>query len=151
METVKRSGPHPIGTPKGLSPNTGPLASAAWLVARGLLPKEPRWFVEIELPASGKTEGNTSAKLLLEVYAEEWGYRFERENRISWIRVTDVPFVHGRDEHGLLAKTPRLIDIGNLVRQIEAEHALEFQRHAPTIRSNVSDDEGAIRAWLASL
>src|SRR4051794_31932290 len=107
MERVSRPSPHPIPTPNGVSPNTGPLASAAWLVARGLQPKEARWFVEIELASdTGISEGTEQARLLLEVYAEEWGYRFQRGERVSWIRVTDVPFVHGRDDHELLQKTP---------------------------------------------
>jgi hypothetical protein len=148
---VKRYGPHPIGTPNGLSPNTGPIASAAWLVARGLLPKDAKWYVEIELPAAGKTDRDQMAKLLLEVYAEEWGYRFERQGRISWILVTDVPFVHGRDEHGLLTKTPRLERISALVRAIEIEHDIVFERERSTIRSNVPDQDGVIRSWIASL
>lgn len=151
METVKRSGPHPIGTPNGLSPNTGPLASAAWLIARGLRPREAKWFVEIQLPATGKTDPEHAATLLLEVYAEEWGYRFERDGRISWIRVTDVPFVHGRDEHGLLPKTPRLERISALVREIEHDQEIVFERHRSTIRSNVPDDSGAIQSWIAEL
>jgi hypothetical protein len=148
---------HPIGTPSGLSPNTGPLASAAWLVARGLLPNEPRWFVEIELAAMTAESGNTDdgakaeARLFLEVYAEEWGYRFERDGRVSWIRVTDVPFVHGRDDHALLVKTTTLNGIGKLLRELEAAHRLAFKRDAAIVRSNVDDESGAIRAWLAEL
>jgi hypothetical protein len=61
---------HPIGTPNGLSPNTGPLASAAWLVARGLSPTEAKWFVEIEIPAAGNSDNSATEKLLLEIYAE---------------------------------------------------------------------------------
>jgi len=151
VETVKRSGPHPIGTPNGLSPNTGPLASAAWLNARGLQPREAKWFVEIQLPAAGKTDGDHAGTLLLEVYAEEWGYRFERDGRISWIRVTDVPFVHGRDEHGLLTKTPRLEKISALIREIEREHGVVFERQRSTIRSNVPDHAGVILSWIAQL
>jgi hypothetical protein len=134
-----------------MSPHTGPLASAAWLTARGLLPRESKWFVEIELPAEGKSEHESLAKLLLEVYAEEWGLRFERDRRVSWIRVTDVPFVHGSDDHGLLKKIPRLERIGILVRELEAEHAIQFVRKRPTIRSNVPDAEGVIPSWIAEL
>ena len=148
---MKRSGPHPIGTPNGLSPNTGPLASAAWLIARGLLPKAPKWFVEIELPASGNSDRAQSGKLFLEVYAEEWGYRFEYDERVSWIRVTDVPFVHGRDEHGLLAKTPRLEQISALIRDIEQAHAINFERQHAIVRSNVPDDDGVIATWIKKL
>jgi len=148
---VTRSDRDRLGTPNGLSPHTGPLASAAWLNARGLLPREAKWFVEIELPAKGKSEHEILAKLLLEVYAEEWGFRFERDRRVSWIRVTDVPFVHGRDDHGLLVKIPRLERIGHLVRAIEGEHKIEFERKRPTIRSNVPDNTGVIPSWIAEL
>ena len=134
-----------------MSPHTGPLASAAWLNARGLLPRESKWFVEIELAATGKSERARLAKLLLEVYAEEWGFRFERDDRVSWIRVTDVPFVHGRDDHGLLPKTPRLERIGLLLRALEGEHDIEFERTRPTIRSNVPDSERVIPSWIAAL
>lgn len=148
---MKRSGPHPIGTPNGLSPNTGPLASAAWLVERGLTPREAKWFVEIELAASGNSDRLRTGKLLLEVYAEEWGYQFEHDGRISWIRVTDVPFVHGRDEHGLLAKTPRLEQISVLVREIEQRHGLVFERQHAVVRSNVPDEDGVIATWIKRL
>jgi hypothetical protein len=148
---VTRSGRDRLGTPKGLSPHTGPLASAAWLLARGLLPREQKWFVEIELPAKGKSEHEALAKLLLEVYAEEWGFRFERERRVSWIRVTDVPFVHGRDDHGLLTKTPRLERISMLVRALEGDHGIEFERTQATIRSNVPNADSVISSWLAEL
>ena len=115
------------------------------------MPKETKWFVEIELPASGKSEADPMAKLLLEVYAEEWGYRFERDGRVSWIRVTDMPFVHGRDDHQLLPQTPPLQKIGGLLRDLEKTHSIAFQRDGATIRSNVQDDEGAIPRWIATL
>jgi hypothetical protein len=134
-----------------MAPNTGPLASAAWLLARGLLPTGAKWFVEIELAAAGNADRAQTGKLLLEVYAEEWGYRFEHDGRISWIRVTDVPFVHGRDEHGLLSKTPRLEQIGALMREIEQAKEIEFQRQHAIVRSNVPDEDGVIATWIKKL
>lgn len=131
--------------------NTGPLASAAWLVARGLCPSEQKWFVEINLDVGIAEEPAPVTRLLLEVYAEEWGYRFERDGRVSWIRVTDLPFVHGRDDHRLLPRTPPLSRIGTLVREIEDVHGIAFRRDAASIRSNVPDGDEAIRTWLAKL
>ncbi len=136
---------HPIGTPtRGLSPNTGPLAAAAWLVARGLLPDAPRWHVEITIRAPG-------GSFRLEVYAEEWGFHFELHDRRSWIRVTDMPFVDGRDDHLLLATTPQLKNIGKLIRALEQQHAVRFDRDSPTIEANIGGAEPVLRAWLATI
>jgi hypothetical protein len=135
---------HPIGTPRGLSANTGPIASAAWLAARELYPKDPKWHAVATLPANG-------ARFQLEIYAEEWGFQFEIADRQSWIRVTDVPFVHGRDDHGLLPRTPSLRQIGRLVRSLESAHGLEFDRAAAKIDTTIADGDGPIRAWIASL
>jgi hypothetical protein len=140
----KRS-PHPIGTPtRALSPNTGPLAAAAWLVARGLLPTSQRWHVEITLPAD-------VGSFRLEVYAEEWGFHVAIADRASWIRVTDLPFVHGRDDHHLLDAVPPLKDIGKLIRTLEQQHAVKFDRTAAKIETSVADAEPAVRAWLATI
>src|SRR5688572_1964560 len=99
-----------------MSPNTGPLASAAWLLARELFPRDPRWFVELEFVAGEDT------RLVIEIYAEEWGFAFHHAGRVSWIRVTDIAFVHGRDEHELLADTPTLRDIGRLIARLERRY-----------------------------
>lgn len=135
---------HPIGTPRGLSANTGPIASAAWLTARDLYPKEPKWHAVTTLVA-----GDT--RFQLEIFAEEWGFRFEHAGRESWIRVTDVPFVHGRDDHALLRTTPSLKHIGKLVRALETTHRLRFDRSAPSIETTIPDGERVIRTWIASL
>ena len=95
---------HPIGTPSGMSPNTGPLATASWLIARDLVPQPAKWFVTITFAS------RDGAKLDLEILSEEWGFRFERHDRVSWIRVTDIAFAHGHDDHELLPHTPKLRD-----------------------------------------
>ncbi|HTR54831.1 MAG TPA: hypothetical protein VMJ10_29285 [Kofleriaceae bacterium] len=136
-----------MGTPLGLSTNTGPIASAAWLAARELYPRDPKWRVEIELaPAT-----TSALRLELEIYAEEWGFRFSAGERVSWIRVTDVPFVHGRDDHGLLRATPPLRDIGMLVRSLETSHAIAFDRRRAAIRTTIDGGEPVIRSWLETL
>ena len=134
----------PLVTPHGLSTNTGPLASAAWLVDLGLYPKDPKWSVEIMLAAGGTC-------LRVEIFAEEWGFVFEHEGRVSWIRVTDLRFVHGQDDFGLVTKTPPLKSFGSLVRELEATHAVQFPRGTATIRSEIPDSDAAIRAWVERL
>jgi hypothetical protein len=143
---------HPIGTPtSGVSPNTGPLATAAWLVARELTPPGPRWYAEILLGTSETPPDDDSPTLLrVELFSEEWGFWFRREDQVSWIRVTDVPFVHGRDDHGLLAATPALRTFGSLVRLVEERFDIHFVAESVVIRSSVFGAEPAIRAWIGA-
>ena len=135
---------HPIGTPAGLSPNTGPLASAAWLVARDLSPLETKWFVELAFVAD-------DARLELAIYAEEWGIRFERGDRVSWIRVTDIVFVHGRDDHRLFERMPPLREIGRLVHELEAEHGIQFARQEVRVSTSIPDAVPVLQTWAAAL
>ena len=144
---------HPIGTPnKGLSPNTGPLASAAWLVTQGLISHEPRWFVEVTIgtSAEGRHDDDAATLLRLELYSEEWGYWFRHDAKVSWIRVTDVPFVHGRDDHSLLPETPKLKNLGQIVRTLEGRFDVQFALEHARIRTSLSDAEPTIRGWLGS-
>jgi hypothetical protein len=137
---------HPIGTPTGgMSPNTGPLASAAWLISRDLMPSHARWFVEVAIAPTDATS------FKIEIYAEEWGFQFSHATRESWIRVTDVPFVHGRDDHRLLRLTPRLNDLGRLVRSLEQRYEIGLSREHAQIATNLVDAEPNIRAWVMSL
>jgi hypothetical protein len=136
--------------------NTGPLASAAWLVGRDLFPKEPRWFVEVSLdageaPASSVFDERTASRFHIEIYSEEWGFQFCQAGRMSWIRVTDVPFVHGRDEHDLLREVPPLKDIGALIRTLEQRHAITLSREHALIRTSIQDAEETISRWVRSL
>jgi hypothetical protein len=126
--------------------HAGALAAAAWLAERGLISEQSRWSIEIELPA---IEGD--ARLQLDIYAEEWGFQFAHRDARSWIRVTDVAFVHGHDDHALLPRTPELRDIGAFIATLEREHGVRFDRHAPVIRTRVPNAEPAVRAWVASL
>jgi len=140
----RKSSVHPIGTPRGLSSNTGPIASAAWLAARELYPKEQRWHAVATLE-------HEQARFEIEIFAEEWGFKFQLADRESWIRITDLPFVHGRDDHELLAATPPLKHIGKLVRKLEAAHSLQFDRRAARIDTTIDAAEPVIRAWLETL
>ena len=141
-------------TPSGLRANTGPIASAAWLLDRELFPIERHWFVEIALGITDEPppfDGRDDTRFHIELFAEEWGYLFCHAGRTSWIRVTDVPFVHGRDEYQLLHRTPPLPGIGKLLRHVEALHGLRFVRARAAIRTNIADGEHAIRSWIVTL
>ena len=155
-KTHEQPSRHPIGTPKGLDPNAGLLASAAWLAARGLQPLGKTWDVEVALdvvtqPATFDFDDITASRLQLFIYAEEWGFRFAHDGRWSWIRVTDIPFAHGRDEHRLLTLTPPLKYIRDLVRELENRYSLHFHRDRAAVRTTIPNAEDAIRRWLDEL
>jgi hypothetical protein len=147
---------HPIGTPPGLRTNTGPMASAAWLAERELYPRDPRWSIAIAIGTSSDSppvdfDPAATTRLQLEIYPEEWGFLFCHTGLISWIRITDVPFVHGRDEHALLKATPPLKRIGQLLYTLEHRHVIRFDRRAAAVHSTLADSESAIRTWVESL
>jgi hypothetical protein len=119
----------------------GAEASATWLAALGLEPV-PRWYAEVAL-ADGES------RFFLNVYAEEWGYAFHHGSRASWIRVTDIAFVHGRDDYSLLTTAPDLLAIETVIRRVETDHSLAFPRGESEIRTNLAAGaEHAIRSWL---
>ena len=119
----------------------GAEAASRWLLALGL-PETPRWYVEIAILADGES------RLDLNVYAEEWGFVFHHKGRTSWIRVTDIPFVHGRDDHELLAHTPDLLAIGVLLAWLEADQEIAFRRATASVRTNIPAAPAAVRDWL---
>jgi hypothetical protein len=137
-------GPYPLGTPRGLSTNTGPLAAAVWLIDRGLQPEHDRWFVEITLAAA-------DSELRLEIYSEEWGFYVKHGASSSWIRVTDVAFVHGRDDLALGLRTPRLRAIGPFIADLERRLGVCFDRRAPRISTNIRGADSVLAAWIAAL
>ena len=119
----------------------GAEASDRWLLSLGL-PTVPQWHAEITIAADIDT------MFELNVYAEEWGFAFHHDGRGSWIRVTDIPFVHGRDDFRLLPRTPDLLAINYLATELEAEHGVSFRRVNATIRTNVPNAAEIIRDWL---
>jgi hypothetical protein len=122
---------------------TTPGAEAAdrWLFALGL-PAPARWHVEIAVLADAGTRFD------LNIYAEEWGFCFQHAGRSSWVRVTDAAFVHGRDDHDLLAKAPDLLAISVLLADLEHEHGLAFRRATASVRTNIPDAPNIVRDWL---
>jgi hypothetical protein len=116
-------------------------AAARWLAALALTPV-PRWFCEIGL-------AHDDARFELNIYPEEWGFAFHHKDRSSWIRVTDIAFVHGRDDFGLLAETPDLLAIAAVLARIESSHGVPFPRANADVKTNLENAAEPIRAWLA--
>jgi hypothetical protein len=133
----------------------GRSAAAAWLRDRGLEHPTGRWHVEIALdvrpgPAPSHYDLARDSRFHVDIYSEEWGFMFCHAARASWIRVTDIAFVHGRDDYGLLVTIPALAEIGSLLSSVEATHALRFDRDHARIRTNL-DVTPAVRRWLDML
>jgi hypothetical protein len=120
------------------------LAAAVWLVDRGLQPEHDHWFVEITLAAG-------DSQLRLEIYSEEWGFYVQHGPSSSWIRVTDVAFVHGRDDLALGLRPPRLRTIGPFVSELERRLSVRFDRLAPHISTNIPGADAVLTAWIATL
>jgi hypothetical protein len=141
----------------GSRTTAGALAAATWVRGRGTLPPgTTRWHVETALDvvnarAPSEYDEATATRFHIDIYTEEWGFFFCHGGRSSWIRVTDVAFVHGRDDYSLFEWTPPLRDIGTLLRRIEREYRIKFQRQHALIKTNVPALEPAIREWLATL
>ena len=114
--------------------------AAAWLRSLGLNALG-RWHIEITL-ASG------ASRFHVYVYAEEWGFAFHHARQSSWIRVTDIPFVHGRDDFRLIRETVALSELRDLLDRLELEHDLAFARSTAVVRTNVTGAAASIRRWL---
>lgn len=130
-------------------------AATTWLRERRLGSSKP-WFVEIavdtsERPVSITFSHDTDTRFHLNVYPDEWGVFFCHGSRASWIRVTDEPFVHGRDDHGLLAQLPQLTQIGYLLHALEDRYGTQFRLEHALVRTNLVSGQKAIRDWLATL
>lgn len=147
-----------IATVGGTSGKTaGALAAATWLMDRALTPPAgKRWHIEI---AIGVTNGrpttdydeDSATRFHLNIYEEEWGVYFCHRGKASWIRVTDIAFVHGKDDFKLLASIPALKNIGALLRQVERDHGVQFQRQHASVKTNLANAETTIRNWVTSL
>jgi hypothetical protein len=145
------------GGPGSSNVTAGALAAATWREARGIAaPIDRRWHVEIALavldePAPLVFDEMTATRVHLDIYAEEWGFYMSHAGRASWIRVTDIAFVHGRDELRLLDLCPPLKDIGSLVRRFEQMHRVRLRRDQAAVTTNLVGAESSIRSWLQSL
>lgn len=133
------------------------LAARTWLSARGLSATGLlRWHAEILLdvidqPAREQFDERVDTRFRIELYSEEWGFLFCHGGRASWIRVTDIPFMHGRDDFRLLGSIPPLEDLGLLVRSVETQHGIRFRRRNALVQTNLTGAELPIRRWVESL
>ena len=122
----------------------GGAAAARWFDDRGLdAPRACNWYVEIAVES-----GNPDIWFEIDIYPEEWGFVFQQGTRISSIRVGETPFVHGRDDHELLAHVPTLERIGQLLTQLESQFNLTFHWSRAVVRSNLIRGTAIVRAWL---
>ena len=141
----------------GSSTNAGVLAARAWLSARGVTPPGiERWHADISLdvvaePAPATFDIDRDTRFRIEIYSEEWGYFCCHRGQASWIRVTDIPFVHGRDDFKFLVATPGLKDLATVVRVFEKRFAVKLRRDLALVRTNLVGAEPAIRGWVLSL
>jgi len=140
----------------GKGRHAGALATAVWLSARGLLvPPRTEWELSIALDvldeqAPARFAEATDTRFHISISSIEWGFFFCHGSRASWIRVTEVPFVHERDDFSLMARTPPLRDLGSLVRSLEETHRIRFRRDRAAIRSSLPSSEPAIREWVVA-
>jgi hypothetical protein len=155
-EVVPRVSPVTLSSPIG-SPNIGVRAAVGWLEQRKLHPPtQKRWHVEVSLstddgPASVMYDERVDSRFHIDIYSEEWGVFFCHGGRASWIRVTDIAFVHGRDEFELLPRVPELHALGPFLRDLERRHGLAFRRQHALVRTNLPTAEPTIRRWIESI
>ncbi len=119
----------------------GAEAADRWRTALGLS-AVPKWQAEIAIEASADTAFE------LNIYPEEWGFAFRHDGRCSWIRVTDIPFVHVQDDFELLGRTPDLLAIGETIAELEITHAISFQRAHARVRTNIPKAAEVVRKWI---
>ena len=140
-----------------MSKTAGALAASAWLRTIGHTPPTlQRWNVEVLLGLaqsrpSTDYDDKTETRFHISIYSEEWGVFVCHQGRASWIRVTDVPFVHVRDDFKLLSTFPALKDVGGLLRKLETQLAVRFARDHAAIHTNLPAIERDVRRWVASL
>jgi hypothetical protein len=150
----ERRPPREVAATHGKGPHAGMLATGSWLAARGLLvPPRTRWEVTIALdvvdrPAQAAFSEARDTRFHIAIASTEWGFYFCHHGRASWIRVTDVPFVHERDDHALLVRMPPLRALGRLVRSLEDTYCVRFRREHAAIRSTITGAEPAIWEWV---
>ena len=137
--------------------SAGSLAAFAWLDDRGVPRPSSRWYVQIAMdvadrPTERDFDERRASRFHLDIYSEEWGFYFCHAGKISWIRTTDVTFVHARDDYRLIGRTPELPRIGELVRELEREHGLAFRREHALVETDLgSSTVASIRRWIETL
>jgi hypothetical protein len=134
----------------------GALATQSWLAGRGLqVPPRATWEVSIALDVIDQTAPaafteSKATRFHIAISSTEWGFYFCHQGRASWIRITDLPFVHERDDHALLFRVPPLRSLRSLVRTLEETYRIELRREHALIRSTIPGSEPAIWEWVLS-
>ena len=127
-----------------VSTTIGAIASAAWVVRRGLnVSRVEHWYVEITIPSD-----HDDTRFEINIYPEEWGVVFRRGSRVSSIRVTDIAFVHGNDDHRLHALVRDLEGVDELLCVIEQRFEVTLFRMRAMVRSNLPGAARVVRPWL---
>ena len=112
------------------------------------------WFVEIALgideEPSQLWSDRVDTRFHPHIYPVEWAFRFCHLGRVSWIRIADRAYVHGRDDYDLVGVTPPLREIAAVTRSLERQHRLAFHRDR-LVRSNLSGIDTNVRDWVAAL
>jgi len=145
-----------IAATYGKGRHAGALASSSWLAGRALsVAPHARWEVSIALDVVGEKPSPTftdasDTRFHIAIASNEWGFFFCHHSRISWIRVTDLPFVHERDDYGLLERVPPLRDLGRLVQSLEERYRIRFRRELASIRSTIPGAEENVRIWVVA-
>jgi hypothetical protein len=132
----------------------GAIAVDAWLSARGVFPPVGKpWSVSVALDTKDRAVyiATLDTRFHLSIHPDGWGYAFTHNGRHSEITIANTPSVSGRDDHGLLASTPSLANVGALVRELERRYAVHFPRHAATVSTDLLGAEPVVRAWLTSI
>src|SRR5947207_487774 len=114
-----------------LTRTSSPAASSAAMIGSGS--RTQNWTKSTST-VLGPFDERTDTRFRVEIYSEEWGFLFCHAGQASWIRVTDVPFVHGRDDFKLLPSMPALKDLGTLLRSVEQQHHVRFRRRNALVR-----------------
>ncbi len=122
----------------------GASESRAWLEHTCLDPNgERHWYVEVALESD-----EPGTRLELNIYPDEWGFVFRSGNRVSSIRITDRAFVHGSDDHQLLAHVPALESVPTFLGTLEERFGVTFIRHRAVVRSTLVRASSIVKPWL---
>lgn len=147
----------PAATPSFGGPVTiGSVDSNDWLKHLGIRAVDLHWFVEVALgiddaPLAEPWRGDRDTRFHVYIYPQEWGFLFSHAAQCSWIRVADRPYVHGRDDYGLVTSTPPLRELSAFARELERKHQLAFRRDAVLVRTNLPAIDDCVRSWAAAL
>ena len=138
-----------------VDPRAPPYPSARWLAARGLHPPAAgRWKVSIALdvvdPRSALASPMINTRLHILIESFEWSVFFCHGSGSSWIRVTNVPRVHERDDFELLPHVTDLRGLGSFIQWIERRFQLQFRRPHAAIYTNLIEADQKLLLWVVA-